>query len=190
MWLPADASKTISTDLSLTLNGGSFNISGDGTWAPPNALGPNIDGNNVTFKGLTLSDTSYISMGLGNGSGTITFTDKWTDENGNEFNTGGHMLSIFGWGDDAISTRRIVTGTAPDASFLSNIWFEGYGTGATMSGSDIIPANPYVAPVPPAVIGRFGHACILAVVIPEPSTWLGGCSVVAFAFMHYVRRRR
>ena len=26
--------------------------------------------------------------------------------------------------------------------------------------------------------------------VPEPSTWLGGGSIVAFAFMHYVRRRR
>ena len=68
------------------------------------------------------------------------------------------------------------------AGELSNITFDGFaGTAVQRADGEIVPAGAYVG-------GEIGHACFPGV--PETSIWLGGGAIVAFTFMHYVRRSR
>ena len=132
MYVP-DIGKEINPNLSLTLNGGSFNLSGDGTW------GKGTASSNVTFRDLTLSADSFITMGIGNGSTTLNFTNLL-------LNPGGNALSVFGWGD-ATSDRHILVGSSPDATTLNNMWFEGYLTGgADYILGELVPRGPFTAP--------------------------------------------
>ena len=169
----------IDPDIFLVLNGGSFSI-GEDIALPGDTTAPSGP---TTMNSLTLNSSSRLSLGRGGPSTTLTFTD------GININ-GASVLSIFGWtgpgggGGPGTSGRFMSDQPVPD---LGKIWFEHYGLGATqLASGEIVPTGSFLQASP-----FQDHACLLpSVVIPEPSTWIGGGSIVAFAFLHYARRRK
>jgi len=158
------------TAINMTLNGGSFSTARVGQ----------AGYDSVKMDTLTLQSSSSIS--LGTGPHDLAF------QNFSGINVGA-QLSVFGWSNNAgvLQGGQLFVDNAPSATQLANIWFEGYGLGAAWVGNEIVPVNiPGFTPV--ALFA--GHACFPALAIPEASTWWGASGVVAFAFMHYVRRRR
>lgn len=118
-------------------------------------------GNSDTVGKLTLSASSTIDMGSGSSilnfdsatysGGTLTITD-W-DGNAN------------GGGSDQIHFI-----TAPNATFLANVYWADYGTtGAKMVGNEMVPISG-----PP--------------IVPEPGTVVGGALLVGFALWRLRRR--
>ena len=179
-----------SATMDINLLGGSFHS------GITRARGAN-EGNTVSLDTLTLSGDALI--GLGTGVHEVSFA--------NIIIPAGAVVSITGFEGAGLGVTgiegRLYTNTNIAPAELAAMYFDGYGDGATLiSGAtgalgylyEIVPTR--VREVDPPLFGPFwrrGHACnpfLLLPPVPEPSTWLGGGSVVAYAFMHYVCRRQ
>ncbi len=124
------------TSTSTTLNSGEL-LLGSADLIP--------DASNITFSSGTLdlagfnetvavvdwTATSYLDFGSTTGSNTFTFSD---DDNTGVVGT----LLVTNW--EGSATDHFTTTSALTTSFLDNIKFQGFGTGAQKSGNDIIPS--------------------------------------------------
>ena len=158
---------TVENDVNMVLNGGSFSIDDEsGTGA------------SATMDSLTLTADSSIGLDP-SGTNSLTFTSIAA--------SGTNGLSIYGWSDssgNATGSQFLVTGDKSGID-LTQVWFEGFGYGATWNGNALEPTGAYVAP---AIFG--GHPCAVLAPIPEPSTWLSGGTVLMLVVWHEVGRRR
>lgn len=146
------ASNIIANNVQIKLSGGTFNTGGfsEGT-ATTAGLG-----------NLTLTANSTINMGTGN---SIINFDSATYTSG--------TLTVTNWSGAAGGggTDQIHFNTAPNSSFLANVYWADFGTtGAKMIGNEMVP----ISGVP---------------IVPEPGTVAGGALLGAFALWRFWRRR-
>ena len=89
-----------------------------------------LNGKSETVGVIDWTASSVLDFGSGSGSNTLTFSD---DDNNGVIGT----LYINNW--EGAATDHFKTNSALTDSFLSNIRFSGFGSGAQVSGNDIIP---------------------------------------------------
>jgi fibronectin-binding autotransporter adhesin len=158
----------INNSATMTLNGGTFNTAGLSEHGASN--------NTAGIGALTLSSTSTIDMG--NIASIVAFANSAA----NAATWVGHTLNIYDWsgtpntggGTDQLYFGSDATGLT--AAQLTDVqFFSGAGTGAYTAGAIILSDGE-----------------IVPVVVPEPSTWVGGALallVIAYQFP-VIRRRR